>query len=401
MKSRASSAIIVFDHPCQHYTRAFQLLCEYSPTPTEVWYWRSNAREFDPDFNRPVRWDADLLAGYAWRAPAADASPQQRAVWLHHHFRRNRPGLVICFGWATPIARLTLAYCILAGVPVLMFSDASWQSSGSGKKIKDAVRSLVLAVLFRRCAGAISTGVFNREFYIAHGMRPDRVFAGVCPGETEEFGAARLPHFDQPQESASIRIGFAGKLIWQKGADILLRAASLLPGDLAWSISIIGDGPMIGELVALRDQLNLADRVRFSGFANTSQMPALLADLDVVVVPSRRDLRVVVTTEAMAAGAAVVVSDATAVWGAGDLVQHGVTGLVFRSEDPADLSQNLLRLLKDRQLLADLRRQGSQHCEKFSSRQFALTTAAAIRSYIRADRLTSVKNSPEPETAPN
>jgi glycosyltransferase involved in cell wall biosynthesis len=52
-------------------------------------------------------------------------------------------------------------------------------------------------------------------------------------------------------------------------------------------------------------------------------MPKLLAGFDVVVVPSRLDMRVLVTIEAMAAGAAVIVSDATAVWGPGDLMRPG------------------------------------------------------------------------------
>ena len=52
-------------------------------------------------------------------------------------------------------------------------------------------------------------------------------------------------------------------------------------------------------------------------------MPELLAGFDVLVVPSRFDMRVLVSIEAMAAGAVIVVSAATAIWGPGDLVPTG------------------------------------------------------------------------------
>ena len=96
-----------------------------------------------------------------------------------------------------------------------------------------------------------------------------------------------------------------------------------------WTITVVGDGPLMSGLRELAGELGVADRVIFHGFANTTEMPKLLAGFDIVVVPSRLDMRVLVTIEAMAAGAAIVVSDATAVWGPGDLVENEVTGLVF------------------------------------------------------------------------
>ena len=50
----------------------------------------------------------------------------------------------------------------------------------------------------------------------------------------------------------------------------------------------------------------------------------------------------------------MVVSDATAVWGAGDLIEHGVTGLVYKSGQPAALAGQLTRLLHEPALLARL-----------------------------------------------
>jgi glycosyltransferase involved in cell wall biosynthesis len=129
----------------------------------------------------------------------------------------------------------------------------------------------------------------------------------------------------------------------------------------------------------MAQRLGVADRVTFHGFANTSEMPGLLARFDVVVVPSRLDMRVLVTIEAMAAGAAIIVSDATAVWGPGDLVEHGVTGLTYPSGDSAALAGELIRLLREPALLSELRRRGSERASHFGPSAFARTMASAAR----------------------
>jgi glycosyltransferase involved in cell wall biosynthesis len=263
-------------------------------------------------------------------------------------------------------------YCLLARTRLLMYGDTTWQHSTSGRH--RMARSAALSLLLRLCAGAVSTGTFNREFYIRHGMNPRRIWPGVCPADTELFGAARARRRGLAGAGGGeLRISFAGKLIARKGVDELLRAAALLPPARAWSVTVVGDGPLLPGLRALVAELGLGDRVTFRGFANTTEMPELLAGFDVVVVPSRLDMRVLVTIEAMAAGAAVIVSDATAVWGPGDLIEDGVTGLVYRSGEPAMLARQLGRLLDDPALLDRLQRGGAERSARFGPAAFART----------------------------
>jgi glycosyltransferase involved in cell wall biosynthesis len=239
---------------------------------------------------------------------------------------------------------------------------------------------MVLRALLHFSEGAISTGTFNREFYIRHGIDPRRIYSGVCPADTETFGNARIDSSSVGSPTAQpLRIGFAGKLVARKGVDELLHATALLPRNCDWSVIVVGDGPQMPELQALVAQLNLDDRVTFYGFANTTEMPKLLAGFDVVVVPSRLDMRTLITIEAMAAGAAIVVSDATAVWGPGDLVEHEVTGLVYPSGDVSALSSELRRLIADRALLMRLRRCGAERVTAYGPDAFARTVASAVR----------------------
>jgi glycosyltransferase involved in cell wall biosynthesis len=367
---------LVIDHPAQHFARAFQLLADEPGLRVHVCYWSTPESSYDAGFARPVSWDIDLLGGYPWAAPGYGRTAAGRVRWLVGQFRQTRPDVVICYGWAAPIARAAIMYCLLTRTRLLMYGDTTWQHSASQRH--RMARSAALNLLLRRCAGAVSTGTFNREFYIRHGMDPRRIWPGVCPADTEMFGAARAERRSLPGvDDGELRIGFAGKLIARKGLDELLRAAALLPSARAWSVTVIGDGPLLPGLRALVAELGLSDRVTFRGFANTTEMPKLLAGFDVVVVPSRLDMRVLVTIEAMAAGAAVIVSDATAVWGPGDLIEDGVTGLVYRSGDPAMLARQLARLLDDPALLDKLKNDGAERSARFGPATFARTITKA------------------------
>lgn len=378
MKGAPVRVTMVIDHPAQHFTRALQILSAEPGVQLDVCYWSAAGRVHDAGFDRSVSWDVDLLRGYPWRAPEPGQPAAGRIRWLIGQLHARRPQLVICYGWASPIARASLLYCRVARIPVVLYGDTTWQHSARGGH--RVLRALALRVLMRASAGAVSTGAFNREFYISHGMDPRRIWPGICPADTGLFGMARAGSRATPGAAPTpLRIGFAGKLIARKGVDELLRAAARLPIARAWSVTVVGDGPLRPELEALAATLGLADRVTFHGFANTTEMPRLLAAFDVMVVPSRRDMRVLVTIEAMAAGAAVIVSDATAVWGPGDLVEDGVTGLVYPSGDPDALGRQLSRLLEEPGLLATLRRNGAARAAEFGPDAYARTMASAIR----------------------
>jgi glycosyltransferase involved in cell wall biosynthesis len=376
---------LVIDHPAQQFARALQLLAHEPGLQLQVYYWSTPESGYDPGFARAVSWDIDLLDGYSCAAPRSGRTVAWRVCWLVRQLGKRRPDIVVCYGWGTSISRATIVYCLLTRTRLLMYGDTTWQHSASGRH--RLARSAALNLLLRRCSGAISTGTFNREFYIQHGMDPRRIWPGVCPADTEMFGAVRAERRNPlGVDGAELRIGFAGKLTARKGVDELIRAAALLSPAGIWSITVVGDGPLLPELRALVAELGLGDRVTFRGFANTTEMPKLLAGFDVVVVPSRQDMRVLVTIEAMATGAAVIVSDATAVWGQGDLIEDGVTGLVYRSGEPAMLARQIERLLDDPALLDRLQRDGAERSVGFGPAAFARTIREAAQSCLSEGR---------------
>jgi glycosyltransferase involved in cell wall biosynthesis len=367
---------VLLDHPAHYFSPAFRLLAENRTIDNTVYYWNAAVEgAMDPGFGRAVRWEGDLHSGYRWWAPGPDDPNWRRARRVLHALAAQRPQVILCFGWGSPIARLAILFATVTGTPLLYYGDTNPQHSRY-----DRVRRPILRTLFRRAAGSLTTGALNREFYLAHGLQPDRIHPGVLPTDVAAFAAAgrsraaRLATTNEPP----VVIGFAGKLIVIKGVDDLIRAAARLPGRDRWELRLVGDGPLRPRLEALVEECGITERVRFLGFRDSSEMPTLMATCDIVVVPSHREARGLVAVEAMAAGAATVVSSATGVWGPGDVLQHDLSGLVFAAKDVDALAAALQRLIDDpalRQRLADAGRQRAMSC---GPEAFAATAATAL-----------------------
>jgi glycosyltransferase involved in cell wall biosynthesis len=150
------------------------------------------------------------------------------------------------------------------------------------------------------------------------------------------------PRATQPSGGQSAVVGFAGRLIREKGVDVFLRAASLVAGVVPEArFVVIGDGRLRGELEALAGDLGLLEeKVRFLGFRDDAA--DLIAALDILAVPSRSAGTPLVVGEAMIAGVPVVVSR---VGGLPDQVTHRRSGLVVDPEDPEGLAAALVSLL--------------------------------------------------------
>ncbi|WP_448608986.1 glycosyltransferase family 4 protein [Geodermatophilus sp. URMC 60] len=142
------------------------------------------------------------------------------------------------------------------------------------------------------------------------------------------------------------RIGYVGRLAPQKRADRLVEAFGRMREPA--SLVVVGDGPDRERVQALAAGL---PRAHLTGFVEHPAVPAVLASLDVLVLPSAYEEMGSVLTEAMASGLPVVASD---VGGIPEVVRHGETGLLVPPGDVDALAAALDRLAADPGLRARL-----------------------------------------------
>ena len=146
--------------------------------------------------------------------------------------------------------------------------------------------------------------------------------------------------------SAGDRQGFVSvaRLVPQKGIDVLIRALAQTTGAARdWTLNLVGDGPEREALQRQVQQAGLQEQVQFLGFRSDPQ--TFLLQAGVFVLPSRFEGMPNALLEAMAAGLAVVVTDASP--GPLEVVVDGVSGLVVPSDDPSAIADALDRLAAD------------------------------------------------------
>jgi glycosyltransferase involved in cell wall biosynthesis len=93
---------------------------------------------------------------------------------------------------------------------------------------------------------------------------------------------------------------FFGRLVDWKCVEYLIKALAQVQTDCKISLDIVGDGDKRAELEALVGQLNCTEQVLFHGWVAQKDCPKLLADADVLVLPSVRECGGAVVLEAMA-----------------------------------------------------------------------------------------------------
>lgn len=156
----------------------------------------------------------------------------------------------------------------------------------------------------------------------------------------------------RPAKSGIFTVGFAGSLKPWHGLNILADAYELLSKKTSETrLLIVGDGPEREKLVNDLTIRNVLDSTEFTGMVTPSQVPGLLASMDVGVAPYPNlagfyfsPLKVY---EYMAAGLPVV---ASRVGDLSELIQDRVDGFLVTPGDSAGLAAALDRLRSDRDL---------------------------------------------------
>lgn len=187
---------------------------------------------------------------------------------------------------------------------------------------------------------------------------------------------------NQGDTARPFTIGYAGRLVEEKGVHILMQAAAHLQA-VDWRLYLLGGGPYQEHLESLAKQLGISDRVIFAGQVRSVDMPAQYHRFDVLVVPSLtrpnwKEQFGRVLVEAMASGVPVIGSDSGAI---PDVISDA--GLIVPEADVAALAACLMNLQGDAALRAHLKMMGRERVlAYFTHEKIAHDTVRVYREML-------------------
>jgi PEP-CTERM/exosortase A-associated glycosyltransferase len=226
-----------------------------------------------------------------------------------------------------------------------------------------------------------------RSDIVARGIPADKVTVIPNAVDIDKFalGGQPDPELKRKHGLDGCRVlGFIGSFYAYEGLDLLLRALpDIVKRAPDVKVLLIGGGPQDAQLKALAAQLQLTDRVMFTGRVPHADVARYYDLVDVLVYP-RHSMRLteLVTPlkplEAMAQGRLIVASD---VGGHKELIRDGETGVLFRAGDASDLAAKVLHLLAQQNAWAAMRQRGRAFVE--SERNWPASVARYEQVYAR------------------
>lgn len=213
-------------------------------------------------------------------------------------------------------------------------------SGSAGARFAAVIRRKdTLLAHLERADAVVAPSRFLAGMYAKNGFPAERVHHvpyGLEPG--------RVPRAEVRRPRSPMRVAFAGVLSPWKGLDVLVRAVRMVDGPLELRVHGNADEPIFADYIArVRGSAGDDPRISFEGPFDHARIGAVLADTDLLVVPSLwYENTPLVVLEAFQAGVPVAVS---ALGGLTERVEPGVHGFHFPAGDAGALADLLRDLI--------------------------------------------------------
>ena len=387
---RRYRVLVIAAHPVQYQSPLLRRMAVHPRLDLEVAYCTLRGAEpgLDPEFGVTVQWDVPLLEGYSWKHVPNRGSGDE-SFWglnnpgLWRMIRQGRFDAVFCYtGYIRASFWIALLAAKLSQSVFAFGTDAISLHSMGGQNWKQHVKRLFWPLLYRLADQVLVPSSGTRDLMRSFGIPEERItLTPYCVDN--EWWIEQSSRVDRNAarsswgaSAATTVVLFCAKLQpWKRPLD--LRQAFARANFQDALLIFAGDGPLRGELQEQAAALGVADRVRFLGFVNQTQLPALYTGADLMVLPSRYDAFGVVVNEAMLCGCPVVASDR--VGAARDLIAPVAPGFIYPCGDVAALTAILQRALSDRRGLAALAEAARLRMKTWSPRENIAGQIEAIR----------------------
>lgn len=401
ISERKYRILIVVSHPVQYAVPVYRLMAQHPKLDILVAYCSLQGVQsgVDPGFGIEVKWDIPLLDGYPW-IQVSNQSPKPglgRFFGLLNLelYKRVRKGgfdaVVVYTGYAYASFWIAAVAAKINKTALLFGIDCHELSPRDRQSWKIHLKKSLLPRIFRLADVVIVSSSGGIKFMHSLGIDEQRVqlTPNVVDNEWWITQAQQVnrtavrQQWDIPEDAPVVL--FCAKLQpWKRPQDVLQAFAK---ANVSSSYLVMsGEGLLRTELEAEAKSLKVAERVRFLGFVNQSELPSVYRSTDLFILPSEYEPFGLVVNEAMLCGCLVAVSDRV---GAGyDLVNHGKTGFVYSCGDVDALAGLFQEVFSNRERLKPMKEAASKRMESWSPYE---NVEALVEAIERALALKSKK----------
>ena len=251
------------------------------------------------------------------------------------HFNKTNPRRCLPAVWA---ARL-------AGASVVIATEHLAHSPDSHVPLGGGIITTLVRLTNRLLDMTIAVSELSREMLIRNYRIPTQKIVSIRNGlDLSQFDTA----FDGDAVRADLGLGasehvavLVGQVSGRKGHIFALKTVAEIRKRIPdYRLVFVGEGEIEEDLRQEAERLGLTDEVIWAGFRR--DVPAILASVDLLILPSEDECLPFVILEAMGSRLPVVATD---VGGISEQVEDGVTGRLIRPRDAAGLAEAIIDVL--------------------------------------------------------
>ncbi len=353
---------IITTHPIQYNAPLYRILSERGTISIKVFYtWGESVLKdkYDPGFGKSIQWDIPLLEGYEYQFvenistnPGSHHFKGIQCRDLNEQINNWQPDALLVYGWSYS-AHLSCLRYFKNKIPLFFRGDSTLLDSPSF--LKSIIKNIVLKWVYSNIDYALYVGENNRQYFKQYGIKENQLIYAPHVVDNNCF-VDLTGEYNQRASQWRLDLGikendlvflFAGKFESKKNPELLINVFKKLSETRKnCHLIIVGDGILKNKLIELSNpSLNNSATQRlniiFLPFQNQSMMPIVYRLADVFVLPSQGPGETwgLAVNEAMACGKGIIVSDKVGC--APDLIEQGVNGFVFESQDESDLLRKM------------------------------------------------------------
>jgi glycosyltransferase involved in cell wall biosynthesis len=298
--------------------------------------------------------------------------------------RQSRPDVMLSVGRGPNLLTLGALAGMGAGRPAWIVRDGNNLGRMTGEEALGGIRRRLGLALTRTAYRAADCVLVNSNALAAdmadflgldeHGIRVIR-----NPIDIETIRRAALADVKAIEGPF---IFSAGRLVHQKGYDVLIRAFAASAFRRSHRLVIAGEGSELHALQALAGELGVGEQVVFPGFQKNPW--AWMRRCDLYLLPSRWEGCPNALAEALACGAPAVATDCR--FGPSELITHGRDGWLVSPEDPSAMARAIDALLENAELRAALGVAAAKSMERFGRERILPQYGALFAEVARRRR---------------